>query len=178
MVQSGPSSSRSVPGPGVGVGSGQQVPPSIPRLRDGVCVEGLPLLRPHPARGPCRLGLKLLNTAPGWWAGSRRGPPHIILPQTSRGCILAAERLDLAPGLWGAGAAGSAEFPGELSRTCRGGSVLRALSPTLRPPVFPGADLGGLPSWGSPGRALGVIAYEVWSVHGEPALGVLDTGAS
>lgn len=174
----------SVPGPRVGVGSGQQVPPSIPRLRDGVCVEGLPLLRPHPARGPCRLrplprlGLKLLNMAPGRRAGSCRGPPHVILPQPSRGCILRAERLDLAPGLWGAGATGSAEFPGELSRTCSGGRVLHALSPTLRPPVFPGADLGGLPSWGSPGRALGVIAYEIWSVCGEPALSFLDTGAS
>ena len=38
---------------------------------DGVCMEGLPLLQPCPARGPCRLhplprlGLKLLDTAPG-----------------------------------------------------------------------------------------------------------------
>lgn len=44
--------------------------------------------------------------------------------------------------------------------------------------MFPGANRGGLLSWGSQGRALGAIACEIWSVCGEPALGVLDTGAS
>ena len=139
-----------MPGPGAAAGPDSRCPraPSIPWLRT-VSGRGCRWSSPRPTWGPCRLrplphlGLKILNTAPGRRAGGRWGRPCIVLPQPSRSCILGAEWLDPAPGLWGAGARGSAEFPGALSRTRSGGSVPHALTPALGHLCFLGLILGG-----------------------------------
>ena len=141
-VQSGLSSSRSVPvSTGAvcawawgGRGSRQQVPPSTehPVAPDSEW-EGLRLVQPPPHLG----SLPPAPPPPPWAEDSQHSP------WLAGRWSLGAEWLDLAPGLWGAGARGSTEFPGALSRTCSEGSIPHALTPVLGHLCFLGPILGG-----------------------------------
>lgn len=167
-VQSGLSSSRSVPvsTAAVCLGPGRRRvrtagAPSIPWLGTVSEWEGPPLVRPPPRLG----SLPPVPPPPPWGEDSQHGP--WLAGRWSPGASLHRPAPALTRLHSGGGAAGPG--PGALGR---GSPRVSRVSwrtqqdtqrrerspcsyPSPGPPVFPGADLGGLLSWGSPSEPLG-----------------------